>query len=86
MIGLALLLLVRENGGSYAAAAPSPGVLRRDGGRRADRGAARRPARPGADPPLAGVIFPALLVAVCALALLDAPLAAIGAAAAAAGA
>ena len=51
MIGLALLLLVRENGGSYAAAgAVSGALLRRDRGRRSDRRPPRRPARPGADP------------------------------------
>ena len=55
MIGLALLLLVRENGGSYAAAgAVVRGLLRRDRGRRADRRPARRPARAGPDPPRRG--------------------------------
>ena len=87
MIGLALLLLVRENGGSYAAAGVVSGgyfVATAIGapiaGRRVDRRGQARIllAR--------GVIFPALLAGVCALALLDAPLALVGAAAAAAGA
>ena len=87
MIGLALLLLVRENGGSYAAAGLVSGgyfVATAIGapiaGRRVDRRGQARIlfAR--------GVIFPALLAGVCALALFDAPLALVGAAAAAAGA
>lgn len=87
MIGLALLLLVRENGGSYAAAGAVSGgyfVATAIGapvaGRLVDRrGQARILLR-------RAVIFPALLGGVCALALLDAPLAFIGAGAAAAGA
>ena len=87
MIGLALLLLVRESGGSYAAAGLVSGgyfVATAIGapiaGRRVDRRGQARIlfAR--------GVIFPALLAGVCALALFDAPLALVGAAAAAAGA
>jgi MFS family permease len=86
MIGLALLLLVRENGGSYAAAGAVSGLYfvataigAPISGRLVDRrGQARIPLS-------RAVIFPALLVGVCALALLDAPLALIGAAAAAAG-
>jgi MFS family permease len=87
MIGLALLLLVRENGGSYAAAGLVSGayfVATAIGapisGRLVDRRGQSRILRSRA------VIFPSLLVGVCLLALLDAPLALIGAAAAAAGA
>jgi MFS family permease len=87
MIGLALLLLVRENGGSYAAAGAVSGayfVATAIGapiaGRLVDRRGQARILLSRA------VIFPALLVGVCALALLDAPLSLIGAAAAAAGA
>ena len=58
MIGLALLLLVRESGSYAAAGAVSGEVLRRHGHRRTDRGSARRPARAGADPPLAGGDLP----------------------------
>ena len=87
MVGLALLLLVREQGGSYAAAGAVSGayfVATAIGapiaGRLVDRrGQARILLR-------RAVIFPALLGGVCALALLDAPLALIGACAAAAGA
>ncbi len=86
MIGLALLLLVRENGGSYAAAGAVSGayfVATAIGapisGRLVDRRGQARILL------LRAVIFPALLVGVCVLALLDAPLALIGAAAAAAG-
>ena len=86
MIGLALLLLVRENGGSYGAAGAVSGgyfVATAIGapiaGRLVDRrGQARILLR-------RAVIFPALLGGVCALALVDAPLALIGACAAAAG-
>ena len=87
MIGLALLLLVRENGGSYAAAGAVSGgyfvataVGAPISGRLVDRRGQARILLSRA------VIFPALLVAVCLLALLDAPLALVGAAAAAAGA
>ena len=87
MVGLALLLLVREAGGSYGAAGAVSGayfvataVGAPIAGRVVDRrGQARILLR------RAG-IFPALLGAVCALALLDAPLPVIGACAAAAGA
>ncbi len=86
MIGLALLLLVRENGGSYAAAGAVSGayfVATAIGapisGRLVDRRGQARILLSRA------VIFPALLAGVCALALLDAPLALVGAAAAAAG-
>ncbi|HEY8103401.1 MAG TPA: MFS transporter [Gaiellaceae bacterium] len=87
MIGLALLLLVREQGGSYAAAGLVSGcyfvataVGAPIAGRLVDRrGQARILLR-------RAVIFPALLGAVCALALLDGPFVLIGAAAAAAGA
>ena len=86
MIGLALLLLVRENGGSYAAAGLVSGayfVATAIGapiaGRLVDRRGQSRILLPRA------VIFPGLLVGVCALAILDAPLALIGICAAAAG-
>jgi MFS family permease len=86
MIGLALLLLVRENGGSYAAAGAVSGLYfvataigAPISGRLVDRRGQARILRSRA------VSFPALLVGVCALALLDAPLPLIGAAAAAAG-
>jgi MFS family permease len=87
MIGLALLLLVRENGGSYAAAGGVSGayfvataVGAPISGRLVDRRGQTRILLSRA------VLFPTLLVGVCALALLDAPMAAVGAAAAAAGA
>ena len=87
MVGLALLLLVRENGGSYAAAGAVSGayfvataVGAPIAGRLVDRRGQTRILLPRA------VIFPALLSGVCALALLDAPLAAIAVCAAAAGA
>ena len=86
MIGLALLLLVRENGGSYAAAGAVSGayfVATAIGapisGRLVDRRGQTRILLSRA------VVFPALLFGVCAFALLDAPLALVGAAAAAAG-
>ena len=87
MIGLALLLLVRESGGSYAAAGAVSGgyfiataIGAPIAGRLVDRrGQARILLR-------RAVIFPILLAGVCALALLDAPLALIGGGAAAAGA
>ena len=88
MIGLALLLLVRENGGSYAAAGLVSGcyfiataIGAPIAGRLVDtRGQARILLR-------RAVIFPALLGRACACSrLLDAPLALIGASAAAAGA
>jgi len=86
MIGLALLLLVRENGGSYAAAGAVSGayfVATAIGapiaGRLVDRRGQTRILLPRA------LIFPALLFGVCGLALLDAPLAAIAVCAAAAG-
>src|SRR5918994_1731879 len=87
MIGLALLLLVRENGGSYGAAGAISGgyfVATAIGapisGRLVDRRGQARILLSRA------VIFPSLLAGVCALALLDAPLVLVGAAAAAAGA
>jgi MFS family permease len=87
MIGLALLLLVRENGGSYSAAGAVSAayfVATAAGapiaGRRVDRRGQTRILLPRA------LIFPALLLAVCALALLDAPLAAVAICAGAAGA
>lgn len=87
MVGLALLLLVRERGGSYAAAGAVSGgyfvataVGAPIAGRLVDRRGQARILRRRA------VIFPAFLVGVCALAVLDAPLALIGACAAAAGA
>lgn len=86
MIGLALLLLVRDQGGSYAAAGGVSGayfVATAIGapiaGRLVDRRGQTRILLPRA------VIFPALLVAVCGLALADAPLALIGVCAALAG-
>lgn len=87
MIGLALLLLVREKGGSYTAAGAVSGAYfiataigAPIAGRLVDRrGQARILLR-------RAVIFPALLGGVCVFALLDAPLALVGACAAAAGA
>jgi len=87
MIGLALLLLVRESGGSYSAAGAVSGgyfiataIGAPIAGRLVDRrGQARILLR-------RAVIFPAFLAGVCALALVDAPLALIGAGGAAAGA
>ncbi len=86
MIGLALLLLVRENGGSYAAAGAVSGVYfvatavgAPIAGRLVDRRGQARILLSRA------VIFPVLLLAVCLLALVEAPLAVVGAAAAAAG-
>ena len=87
MIGLALLLLVRENGGSYAAAGLVSGayfVATAAGapiaGRLVDTRGQTRILLPRA------VLFPALLLGVCALAQLEAPLAAVAVCAAAAGA
>lgn len=87
MIGLALLLLVRESGGSYAAAGAVSGayfiataVGAPISGRLVDRRGQARILGSRA------VIFPALLAVVCALALLDAPMALVGTASAAAGA
>jgi MFS family permease len=87
MIGLALLLLVRENGGSYSAAGAVSGtyfvataVGAPIAGRLVDRRGQTRILLPRA------LIFPALLLAACAFALLDAPLAAIAICAGAAGA
>ena len=87
MIGLALLLLVREQDGSYAAAGAVSGlyfVATAAGapvsGRLVDRRGQARILLSRA------LIFPALLASVCVLALLDAPLGLVGAAAAAAGA
>lgn len=86
MIGLALLLLVRESGGGYAAAGAVSGayfVATAIGspiaGRLVDSRGQARVLLPRA------VIHPALIAGVCVLALLDAPLALIGACAAAAG-
>ena len=86
MIGLALLLLVRENGGSYAAAGAVSGayfVATAIGAPIAGRRVDRR----GQTPVLLAraLIFPTLLVGACVLALVDAPLALVGLAAAAAG-
>lgn len=86
MIGLALLLLVRENGGSYGAAGLVSGayfvataVGAPIAGRLVDRrGQALILLR-------RALIFPALLGAVCVLAALDAPLALIGISSAATG-
>ena len=79
MVGLALLLLVRDSGGSYAAAGAVSGayfVATAIGapiaGRLVDRRGQTRILLPRA------LIFPAVLLGVCALALLDAPLPAIG--------
>src|ERR687897_2526356 len=76
MVGLALLLLVRERGGSYAAAGAVSGayfvataVGAPVAGRVVDRRGQTRILLPRA------VVFPGLLGAVCAMALLDAPLA-----------
>lgn len=87
MIGLALLLLVREQGGSYAAAGAVSGVYfvataagAPVSGRLVDRRGQARILFSRA------LIFPALLGCVCVLALVDAPLALVGAAAAATGA
>jgi MFS family permease len=87
MVGLALLLLVREQDGSYAAAGAVSGayfvataVGAPIAGRLVDRRGQTRILLPRA------LIFPAVLLAVCALALLEAPLPAIAACAAAAGA
>jgi MFS family permease len=86
MIGLALLLLVRENGGSYAAAGAVSGayfvataVGAPIAGRRVDRRGQARVLIARA------VVFPTLLVGVCVLALLDAPIAAVAVVAAGAG-
>jgi MFS family permease len=86
MIGLALLLLVRESGGSYAAAGGVSGayfvataVGAPIAGRLVDRRGQTRILLSRA------LFFPAFLVSACALALLDAPTAAVGVAAAAAG-
>ncbi|HUH14756.1 MAG TPA: MFS transporter [Gaiellaceae bacterium] len=87
MVPLALLLLVRESGGSYGAAGLVSGgyfVATAIGapisGRLVDRRGQARILLSRA------VIFPTLLTGVCVLALLDAPLALVGVAAAAAGA
>jgi MFS family permease len=87
MIGLALLLLVRDSGGSYAAAGGVSGayfiataVGAPIAGRLVDRRGQTRILLPRA------VIFPGLLAAVCVLAVVDAPLVSIGVGAAAAGA
>jgi MFS family permease len=87
MIGLALLLLVREQGGSYAAAGAVSGayfvataVGAPVSGRLVDRRGQARILFSRA------LIFPALLVGVCVLALLDAHVALVGAGGAAAGA
>lgn len=87
MIGLALLLLVREQGGSYAAAGGVSGayfvataVGAPVSGRLVDRRGQARILFSRA------LIFPALLVCVCVLALVDAHVALVGAGAAAAGA
>ena len=87
MVGLALLLLVRESGGSYGAAGSVSGayfvataVGAPVAGRLVDRRGQTRILLRRA------VAFPALLAGAGALALLDAPLALIGACAAAAGA
>lgn len=86
MIGLALLLLVRESGGSYAAAGAVSGayfvataVGAPISGRLVDRRGQARILRSRA------LLFPAFLGAACLLAVLDVSVAAVGAAAAAAG-
>ena len=86
MIGLALLLLVRREGGSYAAAGGvsaayfvSTAVGAPIAGRLVDRRGQTRILLPRA------VVFPALLAGVCALASIDAPLVLVGLGAAAAG-
>ena len=86
MIGLALLLLVREQGGSYAAAGGvsaayfvSTAVGAPIAGRLVDRRGQARILFSRA------LIFPALLVAVCVLAVADAPLPLVALGAAAAG-
>jgi MFS family permease len=86
MIGLALLLLVRREGGSYAAAGGvsaayfiSTAVGAPIAGRLVDRRGQTRILLPRA------VVFPALLAGVCLLAAVDAPLALVGLCAAAAG-
>ena len=87
MIGLALLLIVRENGGSYSAAGLVSGayfvataVGAPIAGRLVDRRGQTRILLRRA------VVFPAFLAGACALALIDAPFALIGACAGAAGA
>lgn len=87
MIGLALLLLVREQGGSYTAAGAVSGayfvataVGAPVSGRLVDRRGQARILF------IRALIFPSLLVCVCVLALVDAHLALVGAAGAAAGA
>lgn len=87
MIGLGLLLLVRDSGGSYAAAGAVSGayfiataVGAPVAGRLVDRRGQTQILLPRA------AIFPALLGGACALAVVDAPLALIGVCAAAAGA
>ncbi len=86
MVPLALLLLVRESGGSYAAAGGvsgayfvATGIGAPIAGRLVDRRGQTRILLPRA------VLFPALLGGVCVLALLDAPLALVAVCAAAAG-
>ena len=75
MVGLALLLLVRERRRQLRGGRRGLGrVLRGDRDRSADRRPAGRPARPGADPPPSGADLPCPPGGVCALALLDAPL------------
>lgn len=87
MIGLALLLLVRERGGTYSAAGAVSGAFfvataigAPIAGRLVDRRGQTRILLPRA------VVFSGLIGAVCVLALLDAPLALIGGGAAVAGA
>jgi MFS family permease len=87
MTGLALLLLVRESDGSYAAAGAVSGVYfvatavgAPIAGRLVDRRGQTQILLSRA------LIFPALMLAVCACALLDAPLGAVAVCAAAAGA
>ena len=87
MVPLALLLLVRESGGSYAAAGGvsgayfvAAGLGAPVAGRLMDRRGQTRILLPRA------FVFPALLGGVCALAVLEAPLALVALSAAAAGA
>jgi MFS family permease len=87
MVGLALLLLVRDNGGGYGAAGAvsasffvATAIGAPVAGRLVDRRGQTRVLLPRA------IVFPALLLGVCVLGLLEAPFPAIAAGAAAAGA
>jgi MFS family permease len=87
MVGLALLLLVRDNGGGYGAAGAvsasffvATAIGAPVAGRLVDRRGQTRVLLPRA------IVFPALLLGVCVLGLVEAPFPAIAAGAAAAGA